>query len=421
MSLVEQAPHVGDVGAKAPYRVRSSGQSVEEVLASVNTAQYLGYGSDYRAGGPGKIVTCTLFDFEVLIRELAGVPHFEFVDHPTLLSGPCPPDRVRVAIRHDIDTDIVGALRQAEIEAAYGVRANWVVLHTAPYYGRVRGGVFERHDSMAVVYKRIQDLGHEVSLHTDSLSLYQDHGIDGSQAIVTELDWLRSHGIDVRGSTAHNHRPTYNAENYEIFENYVRPSDRGLTDQPRMYEKGGKTAPLRVLNADDLGLAYEGNEVFWQTMSPLEYGATRASHQWRWNRLEARLADRRALPEAAFIDQPRMLDEIKAIEMGSYLVLVIHPCYYGQRDRPDRGPAGRVNRVSTVVNAELGWQTYEPDAVQAWSGPWDGPQTFQAISHANAIGMLDLPVCDVGDSGGDEPSRGAVVGGDLSIMLIGSD
>ena len=42
---------------------------------------------------------------------------------------------------------------------------------------------------MIEVYKYIQSLGHEIALHTDPLLVYQDHKMDGAQAVVDEIDW----------------------------------------------------------------------------------------------------------------------------------------------------------------------------------------------------------------------------------------
>ena len=225
----------------APYRVVDSGRTREEIYAFLHDQHYRGYGSDYRHGGTGKVVVGCLYDFERLIARLVRRPGVEFVNHVDLLAEPCPPDRIRVGIRHDVDTDIDAGLVQAEIEHAYGVVANWVILHTAWYYGTMEDGVFHRNEAMADVYRRFQDLGHEVSLHTDPLLLYQDYGVDGAEAVVTELAWLRSLGLDVRGTTAHNHRPRYGAVNYEVFKGYAAPSD---TSDATEVVHDGKWAPI---------------------------------------------------------------------------------------------------------------------------------------------------------------------------------
>lgn len=376
-----------------PYVTADSGKSVQEVFATVNTSVHMGYGTDFRYGGAGKIVATSLREFENLISELAAIEHLEFMSHVELLAEPCPADRIRVGIRHDIDMDIVAALEQARIEKEYGVRANWVVLHTAPYYGEFVKGVFHRHESMAYVYRKLQELGHEVSLHTDALHLYQKLGIDGAQAIVEELNWLRSNGIGVRGTTAHNHWPVYGAENFEVFKGYVHPRElrAGAAFRDHVVHEG-RFAPLHVLDECELGLLYEGNEVFWQKHTPLAYGATRLANRWNWRAHQDRLRRESELVDQAFMDQARLLREIRRLQLGCYLVLVIHPVYYGLRDSTHTSPVFRKNRL-TCSETPDGWLAYEPDTAQCWSGVPEAEQEFQAVHFPNARGMLDFPGC----------------------------
>ena len=379
-------------GPYKPYMIRESLATPEEIFRHTNEQIYIGYSSNYEHGGAEKIVAASLYEYEALLKELSALHHFEFVTHYDLLREPCPPARVRVGIRHDVDMDIVEALQQAELEHRYGVVSTWVILHTAVYYGYFSEDVFYRHRCMAPFYRRLQELGHEVSLHTDPLMIYQTHGIDGAQALVTELEWLRSEGIIIRGTTAHNHRPVYGAENFEIFKGYVRPVDlKSGQPLPRFVEHNGRTAPLRVLDEHALGLEYEGNQVFWQKHTGVEYGAIRRADRWNWWAHARRMKLDRVAVDGKFIDQARMLAEIKSMARGSYLVLVVHPVYYGNRDAPDRSPLLRANRIVTRPDERLGWMTYDPAVTQCWSGPENSEQEFQAIHRPNAFGMLDRP------------------------------
>lgn len=379
-------------GPYKPYMIRESLATPDEIFRYVNEQIYIAYSSNYEHGGAEKIVASSLYEYEALLKELSALDRFEFVTHYDLLREPCPPDRVRVGIRHDVDMDIVEALQQAELEHRYGAVTTWVILHTAVYYGYFSDDVFYRHRCMAHFYRRLQELGHEVSLHTDPLMIYQTHGIDGAQALVTELEWLRSEGIVIRGTTAHNHRPVYGAENFEIFKGYARPGDlESGQPLPTFVEHNGRTAPLRVLDECALGLEYEGNQVFWQKHTPIEYGAIRAADRWNWRAHARRMERDPTAVDGAFIDQARMLAEIKSMARGSYLVLVVHPVYHGNRDAPDRAPLLRANRIVTRPDERLGWMTYDPAVTQCWSGPRDCGQEFQAIHKPNVLGMLDRP------------------------------
>lgn len=380
-----------------PYVVKNSEKSIQELLLLVNNKIFEGYSADYTYGALlNKIVVNPLFNYKLFLSQLKRIPNLEFVTHRDLLRQNCPEDKVRVSIRHDVDGDIVAAIKQAEIEKELGIVTSWYILHTSFYYGFFKKDVFHRHESMGYIYRHLQDLGHEVALHTDPLLIYQEYKIDGAQALVEELKWLRSMGLNIEGTVAHNSKEVYGAYNYEIF--IGRNSEIGLesgSDTISNIEKetnfNGKWAPLQVLDEKKLKLYYEGNEVFWQKKVPLEYGATRALDRWRWNAQIRRIKDREDPLDTYFIDHERLMDDVAGIKPGTFLVFVVHPLYYGSRHKKDQSPPLRVNKISTFVNPKLGWTTYKPNSFQCWSNDLSVEQEYQSINKSNEFGMLDLP------------------------------
>lgn len=346
-------------GKFAPYSAVDSGRTIKQIFAQVNEANWYAYSaapseSDPAGGPTDRPIAGSLDDFVALLSGLLALPNVEFVTHLELLANQAERTRrgkrsktkpIRIALRHDIDSDIVGAVEQARIESELGVVANWVVLHTAAYYGAVgpTPGRFLRHESMAPVYRSLQNYGHEVSLHADPLGLYQFHGTDGAAGMVAELEWLRSEGLEISGTTGHNHRPTYGAENYEIFTDVLSPSVDAQSLDAAGVEftndiVGSGVSPLRVLDRTELGLSYEGNEAFWRAGVHVEYGAVQAQDKWFWTE--------RDLPKPTHADdwkfitvsQQRLIDEIATLPAGAEVVLVIHPEYYGARLGPDQPP-----------------------------------------------------------------------------------
>jgi len=103
-----------------PYVVEDSTVTIQEVSELVNDQVYQGYSSDYGYGGRKKIVSGTLFDFERLLQKLTALPHMEFVTHRQLLSEPCPPDRIRVGIRHDKRSPILMSPSGENLWRLYG-------------------------------------------------------------------------------------------------------------------------------------------------------------------------------------------------------------------------------------------------------------------------------------------------------------
>lgn len=369
-----------------PYVVVDTGRTTDDVFEQVNTAVWQNYGPDFRLGDRDKPVGAPLQNFEQLVQDLTTLPHARFVDHVEMYEQACDPGEIRIAFRHDIDSDIVGAIAQAEIEAEYGVRANWVVLHTALYYGHVDtdSGRFMRNDAMAPVYRRLQDLGHEVSLHTDPLSLYQDHGIDGAQAVTTELAWLRGHGIEIAGTTAHNFRPRYGAENYEVFMGYMSPRGDSQSATATWVEHDGKGAPLRVLDERSLGLRYEGNQILWDVSRQLAYGSVRSADNWYW----ANRSGRHQVQ--ASVTRPQLINAIRGLELGTDLVLVVHPEYLAARTAASQAPLRHIDNLE-YGPSPLGWTTYRPDSIVAVAAAPNPPGSQPSCNAANSWGMLDLP------------------------------
>jgi hypothetical protein len=402
----------------APYVAEESGRGLQACLDEINTSIYECYGPDLETGPrEGRIVVDSLFQYERLVRDLAAVDHLEFVTHRDLVRRPCPPDRILCAIRHDVDADIRAAVAEAEIERGHGAATTYYVLHTAPYYGGFAKGVFRRHGCMAILYREIQDLGHEVALHTDPLHLYQNLQIDGAAAVRTELAWLRSEGLVVTGTVAHNSAPVYGVENFAIFRGRNRrglgPDAAGGSDELLTeIVHDGKWAPLGVLDEAELGLEYEGNDVFRLDDAPLEYGATRRVNRWRWNAHRDRLKRTPDPTEDPFVDQERLLADVAAMPPGRRLLLSVHPLYYGQRHARKSAPPRRSHRVRTTVSETLGWETCEPRTIQTCAGDTpDGGQELQAINFSDDAGMLDAParVPDAPEAG--TPFRVLVLGG----------
>ncbi len=401
-----------------PYLVKDSKKTALQVFSLVNDSMFRGYGADYTiTGNLDKIVVNPLFNYQTFLARLKEMPHLEFVTHRDLLTQKCPADKVRVGIRHDVDGDVVAAVKQAGIEKEFGIVSTWFILHTAYYYGSFENGVFHRHECMGHVYRSLQDMGHEVALHTDPLKVYQDYKIDGAQAVVVEIQWLRSLGINISGTVAHNSKNAYGAYNYEIFKGRTREinldSDTGVLNGYKTANEvffNGKWAPLQVLDEKELMLDYEGNEVFWQEKVPLEYGATRDLDRWRWNAQIRRIKGRNDPLDTYFIDQERLLADVEKIKPGAFLVFVVHPEYYGGRPNGVQSPPLRVNKLETSVHYRMGWITYTPDTFQCWSNDRSRREEYQAINKSNSWGMLDKPV-----------PEGMGQDNEIRILFLGSD
>jgi len=167
--------------------------------------------------------------------------------------APVPHGHVSISLRHDMDTEPYSSVEVARELHAAGLSGSFYVLHTADYYGQWIDDVFRRTTEIAPMLRQIQDdFRCEVGLHNDGLWVYEKSGADGSRAVTEELAWLRSEGLNIVGTAAHNSAPVYGAENFELF--------RGRAALNRSHiNVDGRTIPLQTLDESALGLAYEAN------------------------------------------------------------------------------------------------------------------------------------------------------------------
>lgn len=380
-----------------PYTVAPDATPLPALLARVNDVLYQNYSADYTAGpGPGKVVAMPMSYYDRLLRRLRRIPGVEFLTMEDLIAGRGSRDGIRVTIRHDVDADVVAAQEMARLERAHGIPTTYYFLHTAFYYGHFDAdGVFHRYEAMADLYRAVQDLGHEVSLHIDPLLIYQDHKIDGAQALVEELNWLRARGLRVPGAAAHNHTSVYGAQNYEIFKgklrNHLLPGgDRGeVIDVPEVVHNG-KWAPLHVLDMQELGLAYEAHDTYGVDgyagiMSEINYACINQT----WS-IQARPYDRglRQGPGG----WARLDDALSKVRPGEAIVFTTHPLYYGGRHRRDDGLTPALTSRHVAPSPHLGWHTFRPSSLVA-SVTHDaaGAVDEQVIAIAAANGLLDRP------------------------------
>lgn len=194
------------------------------------------------------------------------LPAVEATPHRTWNEATSPaahhdPHRRALLIRHDIDRDLENAVRMARWEAAHGIRATYCVLHTAAYYGRrdEQGRITRRSRRMIEAMQEIQSLGHEVNLHNNAVSYALRTGAHAYQALARELAYLRSHGLNITGTSTHGdplcHRLGY--RNKEMFTETVLPERGG----PRVVAHRGRRVRLGARSMRRYGLTYEGYDL----------------------------------------------------------------------------------------------------------------------------------------------------------------
>jgi hypothetical protein len=101
-------------------------------------------------------------------------------------------------LRHDIDYSPEAALRMAEFEASFGIRATYFLLLSTPYYNLLS-------KENCTLPKRLVELGHDVGLHYDVAALSRSGGADLISALRSQIAVLEQlAGVPVRAIAKHN-------------------------------------------------------------------------------------------------------------------------------------------------------------------------------------------------------------------------
>ncbi|MGH1371019.1 MAG: sulfotransferase [Cellvibrionaceae bacterium] len=172
-----------------------------------------------------------------------------FSDSRSILAG-----LANSQIRIDVDIDVEAAVSLAAYLQSKSIKAIFYICHSAPYYGVMSDGTFKRNECLAAILQKITQYDHEIGFHADPYFFYTEHFVDGSQAVVAEIDWLRAQGLIIESVTGHNAAPFNGAESIEIFEEYA-------VDDSLWVEHNFVYVPKAILSASKLGLKFDGSKI----------------------------------------------------------------------------------------------------------------------------------------------------------------
>jgi hypothetical protein len=334
----------------APYRVVSSDLLLKEIIYRQNQLNYTQNSSAFDpAESQNRYVADTI---ETYRQFLGGILRSGY-DFKTVEETIKATDNHAV-IRHDVDGDLPAALRCAQIEKSLGIRSTYYFLHTSPYYGAANGKMFLRNEACADIYLQIQSLGHEVGLHTDTLWIYQNWGMDGVDGLIAELNWLRSVGLRIVGTAPHNSPDVYGGiANSDIFvgRHHQETALHNVRTPHELDVERAEGIPVRSVDEMALGLVYEADDMWnrecivdWISIANFDSNVRMLS----WNKSPESAMSKLLVknPELFEKMQPIMrhmkekqwryphsdvLDAFLPPDVPHIVYLSVHPEYYGRR------------------------------------------------------------------------------------------
>lgn len=183
-----------------------------------------------------------------------------------------------VALRHDVDWSIENALAMAELEHQQGIRSSYYLLHPDGdvqkdnYFGRIVEDQLEISPHLFDWARRLVDLGHEVGLHNDLITLSLTTGRAPGEFLEQMLEAFTRAGLPIRGTVAHGSQRgrALGYMNYQVFSDFTT-EDIALDYRDRtellerfaqpFVEADGCRVEKFALRMADYGLQYEANFV----------------------------------------------------------------------------------------------------------------------------------------------------------------
>lgn len=243
-----------------------------------------------------------------------------------------------VALRHDVDWSIENALAMATLEHQQGIRSSYYLLHPdgdvqrQNYFGQVVADRLLIHPSLFDHARRLVDLGHEVGLHNDLISLSLSTGRAPGEFLEQILEAFLRAGIPLRGSVAHGSSRcrSLGYMNFQIFADFT-PADIAVDyqDRPELFDcfaddtavQGGSTVRKFALRMADFGLRYEAN------FTPRDLYLSDSSARWTfWHDAHAQRFDKHT-PRPLWSSALR--EALDALPGPQRVQCLVHACHWG--------------------------------------------------------------------------------------------
>ena len=167
--------------------------------------------------------------------------------------------KIVIGLRHDVDIDLNVAYKFSLMEAGLGFRSTYFILHSAPYYLVNSNNMAVHNEDIIPILKSMQNDHHfEIGWHNDLVTLQVIYNINPVSFFHSELNWLRSNGLNIIGTAAHgsNYCKTLHYMNFYFFEECTFPVVPNRENNITVL-KDGKLITLIKGKLSDFDLKYE--------------------------------------------------------------------------------------------------------------------------------------------------------------------
>lgn len=248
-----------------------------------------------------------------------------------------------VALRHDVDWSIENAFAMAKLEHELGLRSTYFLLHPdgqitgRNYFGHIENGQLVIDPKLFAWASRLIDLGHEVALHNDLISLALATRRQPGEFLEQIVEAFTRKGMPLVGSVAHGSRTCRDLGymNYQIFEDLQQVHGAAVYQSPpELFERfqepsvvldGHKVLKFNLRMAD-YGLRYEANFVPWEI-----YVSDSSAHWSIWHHRGDGPVDLTRIERHTPAEQVhgRLAALLDAKQPASAVQCLIHACHWG--------------------------------------------------------------------------------------------
>lgn len=229
-------------------------------------------------------------------------------------------------IRHDVDHDLDFALHIAEAEASRGYRATYFLLPPGSYekvdnyYGTLENNTIVHAPDLLDKCRRLVDLGHDLGLHNDMVSMALTARKNPADLIAREVDYFDRHQLTLKGTASHGNplarELQYN--NRELFQSCIRKG--WVPGRTICYNDWQVT--LHSLKLEEFGFQYEAYSL------PRDSRISESGGKWGGKILGYQI-DRQKMFEQFDLDEFRGIISRLTPDSGVKTMQVMtHPCHW---------------------------------------------------------------------------------------------